>query len=110
VVSDSRFCWYGSDSLEIERNSRLFKKKTSTVPQIIQVIVSMVRLKLVSFKFKKVSARSRLLLDQWKIPSCCMVHEGLEVVSFKFKKVSARSRQEAALPRPPAPFVLLLDG
>ncbi|GJV61293.1 retrovirus-related pol polyprotein from transposon TNT 1-94 [Tanacetum coccineum] len=40
------------------------------------VFTSMVRLKLVSFKFKKVSARSRLLLDQWKIPSRCMVHEG----------------------------------
>ncbi|GKE45020.1 putative reverse transcriptase domain-containing protein [Tanacetum coccineum] len=26
--------------------------------------------------FKKLSTRSRLLLDQWNIPSCCMVHEG----------------------------------
>ncbi|GJT25924.1 reverse transcriptase domain, reverse transcriptase zinc-binding domain protein [Tanacetum coccineum] len=43
---------------------------------IIQVITSMVRMKLVSFKFKKVSARSWMLLDQWKISSCCMVHEG----------------------------------
>ncbi|GJT64092.1 reverse transcriptase domain, reverse transcriptase zinc-binding domain protein [Tanacetum coccineum] len=60
----------------IESNSRLFKKKASTVPQIVQVITSMVRLKLVSFKFKKVSARSRPLLDQWKILSHCMVHKG----------------------------------
>ncbi|GKC85673.1 reverse transcriptase domain, reverse transcriptase zinc-binding domain protein [Tanacetum coccineum] len=48
----------------MERNSRLFKKKLSTVPQIVQVISSMVCLKLVSFKFKRVSTRSRLLLDQ----------------------------------------------
>ncbi|GJY03440.1 putative reverse transcriptase domain, reverse transcriptase zinc-binding domain protein [Tanacetum coccineum] len=59
-----------------ERNSRLFKKKASTVPQIVQVITSMVHLKPVIFKFKKVSTQSRLLLDQWKIPSCCLVHEG----------------------------------
>ncbi|GKD61710.1 hypothetical protein Tco_1299219 [Tanacetum coccineum] len=59
-----------------ERNSRLFKKKASIVPQIVKVITSMVCLKLVTFKFKKVSTRSRLLLDQWKIPSCCLVHEG----------------------------------
>nr|GEV07464.1 reverse transcriptase domain, reverse transcriptase zinc-binding domain protein [Tanacetum cinerariifolium] len=37
-----------------ERNSRLFKKKSSTVPQIIEVITAIVRLKLVTFKFKKV--------------------------------------------------------
>ncbi|GJT30735.1 hypothetical protein Tco_0911010 [Tanacetum coccineum] len=36
-----------------ERNSRLFKKKSSTVPQIIEVITSIVRLKLVTFKFKR---------------------------------------------------------
>ncbi|GJV14190.1 hypothetical protein Tco_1359513 [Tanacetum coccineum] len=58
-----------------ERNSRLFKKKVFTVPQIVQVITSMVRLKLVTFKFKKVSTWFCLLLDQWKIPSCCLVHE-----------------------------------
>ncbi|GJT09031.1 hypothetical protein Tco_0843493 [Tanacetum coccineum] len=81
----------------MERNSRLFKKKLSTVPQIVQVISSMVCLKLVSFKFKKVSTRSRLLLDQWKIPSCCLVHKG----SFGFFK-------EAALLGSLAPFMLLL--
>ncbi|GKC65694.1 hypothetical protein Tco_1098292 [Tanacetum coccineum] len=47
----------------MERNSRLFKKKASTIPHIVHVISSMVRLKLVTFKFKKVSNRSRLLLD-----------------------------------------------
>ncbi|GKD74159.1 reverse transcriptase domain-containing protein [Tanacetum coccineum] len=33
-------------------------------------------LKLVTFKFKKMSTRSRLLLDQWKIPSYYIVHDG----------------------------------
>ncbi|GJS24118.1 hypothetical protein Tco_0452750 [Tanacetum coccineum] len=47
----------------IERNSRLFKKKASTILHNVQVITFMVCLKLVSFKFKKVSTRSRLLLD-----------------------------------------------
>ncbi|GJW90626.1 retrovirus-related pol polyprotein from transposon opus [Tanacetum coccineum] len=48
-------------SIWLERNGRLFKKKTSSLDQIIQVILSMVRLKLVTFKFKKMSTRSRLL-------------------------------------------------
>ncbi|GKB74114.1 hypothetical protein Tco_0935526 [Tanacetum coccineum] len=56
-----------------EGNSRLFKKKTLTVPQLFEVIISIVRLKLVTFKFKKVSPRARFLLDEWKIPSSSMV-------------------------------------
>ncbi|GJX42952.1 reverse transcriptase domain, reverse transcriptase zinc-binding domain protein [Tanacetum coccineum] len=60
----------------LEKNGRLFKKKTSSSDQIVQVILSMVRLKLVTFMFKKMSTRSRLLLDQWKIPSYCIVHDG----------------------------------
>ncbi|GJT49871.1 sodium/hydrogen exchanger 6 [Tanacetum coccineum] len=60
----------------LERNGRLFKKKTSSPNQIVDVIISMVRLKLVTFKFKKMSTRSRLLLDQWKIPSYYIVHDG----------------------------------
>ncbi|GJZ04063.1 hypothetical protein Tco_0537338 [Tanacetum coccineum] len=54
----------------------LFKKKSSTVPQIIEVIASIVRLKLVTFKFKKVSTRARILLDKWKIPSSSLILEG----------------------------------
>nr|GEZ86896.1 RNA-directed DNA polymerase, eukaryota, reverse transcriptase zinc-binding domain protein [Tanacetum cinerariifolium] len=50
-------------------------KKTSSSDQIVDVIISMVRLKLVTFKFKKMSTRSRLLLDEWKIPSYCIVHD-----------------------------------
>ncbi|GJT14796.1 hypothetical protein Tco_0873502 [Tanacetum coccineum] len=60
----------------LERNGRLFKKNTSSPDQIVDVIISMVRLKLVTFKFKEMSARSCLLLDQWKIPSLCIVHDG----------------------------------
>ncbi|GJR65873.1 reverse transcriptase domain, reverse transcriptase zinc-binding domain protein [Tanacetum coccineum] len=60
----------------LERNGRLFKKKTSTPDQIVGVIISMVRMKLVTFKFKKSSNGSRLLLDQQKIPSYCIVHDG----------------------------------
>ncbi|GJV91875.1 putative gag-pol polyprotein [Tanacetum coccineum] len=56
-----------------EWNSRLFKKKTSTADQ---VICSIVHLKLVTFRFKKVSSRSRLLLDRWNIPNLCVIHEG----------------------------------
>ncbi|GJV99694.1 putative RNA-directed DNA polymerase [Tanacetum coccineum] len=41
------------------RNERLFKKKSSSSDQIVQVILSMVWLKLVTFKFKKMSIRSR---------------------------------------------------
>ncbi|GJT00924.1 sodium/hydrogen exchanger 6 [Tanacetum coccineum] len=47
----------------MEMNGRLFKKKTSSPNHIVDVIISMVRLKLVTFKFKKMSTRSRMLLD-----------------------------------------------
>ncbi|GJW13734.1 reverse transcriptase domain, reverse transcriptase zinc-binding domain protein, partial [Tanacetum coccineum] len=59
-----------------ERNSRLFKKKKSTADQIVQHITSLVRMKLVTFKFKRITVGSRLLLDQWKIPSSCFDHDG----------------------------------
>ncbi|GKE89681.1 hypothetical protein Tco_1567156, partial [Tanacetum coccineum] len=56
VAATSYYIW-------LERNRRLFKKKTPSPDQIVKVILSMVRLKLVTFKFKKMSTRSRLLLD-----------------------------------------------
>ncbi|GJW82861.1 hypothetical protein Tco_0156006 [Tanacetum coccineum] len=52
------------------------RKKTSTIPQLVEIIVSIVLLKLVTFKFKKVSPRARLLLDKWKIPSLSIVQDG----------------------------------
>ncbi|GJW55342.1 hypothetical protein Tco_0099427 [Tanacetum coccineum] len=59
-----------------EWNSRLFKKKKSNADQIAQLITSLVRMKLVTFKFKKMATGSRLLLNQWKIPSSCFDHDG----------------------------------
>nr|GEX22170.1 reverse transcriptase domain, reverse transcriptase zinc-binding domain protein [Tanacetum cinerariifolium] len=64
-----------------ERNARLFKKKTSTVLQIIEAITGIVRLNLVTFKFKKISTRARILLDSWKIPSSSILVEGSSRVS-----------------------------
>ncbi|GKC95618.1 hypothetical protein Tco_1161060, partial [Tanacetum coccineum] len=60
----------------LERNGRLLKKKTLSPDQIVNVVIYMVRLKLVTFKFKKMTSWSHLLLDQWKIPSSCIVHDG----------------------------------
>nr|GEV08827.1 hypothetical protein [Tanacetum cinerariifolium] len=51
-------CYY----IWLERNERLFKKKSSSPDHIVDVILSMVRLKLVTFKFKKMSTKSRLQL------------------------------------------------
>ncbi|GKA81906.1 sodium/hydrogen exchanger 6 [Tanacetum coccineum] len=65
VLAATAYCLWN------ERNSRLFKKKKSTVDQIVQLITSLVRMKLVTFKFKKMTTGSHLLLDQWKIPSSC---------------------------------------
>nr|GEU44033.1 hypothetical protein [Tanacetum cinerariifolium] len=72
-------CSFSSHVWSKERNGRLFKKKISSPNQIVHAILSMVRLKLVTFKFKMMSTRSRMLLDRWKIPSYCVVHDG----SFK---------------------------
>ncbi|GJR76446.1 hypothetical protein Tco_0088811 [Tanacetum coccineum] len=65
-----------------ERNSRLFKKKVASEDQVVQVICHIVRLKLVSFKFKKVSARSRILIDRWKFPNLCISHDGSAGISW----------------------------
>nr|GEU44258.1 hypothetical protein [Tanacetum cinerariifolium] len=64
-------CLCGMDDISKGRKA----KKTSFPDQIVDVILSMVQLKLVTFKFKKTSTGSRLLLDQWKIPSYCIVHD-----------------------------------
>nr|GEV15018.1 hypothetical protein [Tanacetum cinerariifolium] len=69
VAATSYYIW-------LERNGRLFKKNTLSPDQIVEVILSMVRLNSVTFKFKKMPTWSHLLLDQWKIPSYCIVHDG----------------------------------
>ena len=53
----------------MERNHRLFNKKSSTVDQLVHAISSTVRLKLVTFRFKKMSTRSLLILEQWRMPT-----------------------------------------
>ncbi|GKB92600.1 reverse transcriptase domain, reverse transcriptase zinc-binding domain protein [Tanacetum coccineum] len=68
VAATSYYIW-------LERNGRLFMNKALSPDQIVHVILSMVRLKFVTFKFKKTSTRSLLLLHQWKIPSNCIVHD-----------------------------------
>ncbi|GKB47363.1 zinc knuckle CX2CX4HX4C containing protein [Tanacetum coccineum] len=69
VLAATNYCLWN------EHKSRLFKNKKSTADQIIQLITSLVWMKLVTFKFKKVTTGSRLLLDQWKIPSSCFYHD-----------------------------------
>ncbi|GKD63514.1 hypothetical protein Tco_1305622 [Tanacetum coccineum] len=58
LAASSYYIW-------LERNGRLFKKKTSSPDQIVDVIISMVRLKLVTFKFKKMSTRRQTHLDRF---------------------------------------------
>ncbi|GKB54424.1 reverse transcriptase domain, reverse transcriptase zinc-binding domain protein [Tanacetum coccineum] len=69
VLAATTYCLWN------ERNSRLFKKK-SNADQIVQHITSLVRMKLVTFKFKKMTTKSRLLLDKWKVPSSFFDHDG----------------------------------
>ncbi|GJR25730.1 reverse transcriptase domain, reverse transcriptase zinc-binding domain protein [Tanacetum coccineum] len=69
VAATTYFLW-------MERNSRLFTKKILSVDKLVQSICSTVRLKLVTFRFKKISPTSRKLLDMWKVPKQCIVHNG----------------------------------
>ncbi|GJT60842.1 hypothetical protein Tco_1004375 [Tanacetum coccineum] len=69
VAATTYFLW-------MELNSRLFTKKIMSVDKLVQSICSTVRLKLVTFRFKKTSPTSRKLLDMWKVPKQCIVHNG----------------------------------
>nr|GEW41416.1 hypothetical protein [Tanacetum cinerariifolium] len=55
-------------------NSRLFKKKKLTADQIVQLITSLVRMKLVTFKFKKMTTRyltpTDITSEGFNIKSC----------------------------------------
>ncbi|GJS23740.1 uncharacterized protein Tco_0452372 [Tanacetum coccineum] len=68
VAATTYFLWK-------ERNSRLFSKKILSIDNLVESICSTVRLKLVTFKFKKISSTSRLLLDLWKVPKKCIDHD-----------------------------------
>ena len=54
-----------------ERNTRLFKKKKRNANQVVDVIISTVRLKLLTFHFKKTSNVERVLTT-WNLPSQLM--------------------------------------
>ncbi|GJV21152.1 uncharacterized protein Tco_1370172 [Tanacetum coccineum] len=86
VLAATTYCLWN------EQNSRLFKKKKSIADQIVQHITSLVRVKLVTFRFKRIIVGSRLLLDQWKIPSSCFDHDGISsdgLFSFAKRSTSA---------------------
>lgn len=50
-----------------ERNFRIFQQKKRTIPQLIEIIYSTVRLKLLSCHFRK-TIYMRRLMDTWKLP------------------------------------------
>nr|GFA11329.1 RNA-directed DNA polymerase, eukaryota, reverse transcriptase zinc-binding domain protein [Tanacetum cinerariifolium] len=66
VAATSYYIW-------LERNGRLFKKKTSSPDQIVEVIIYGA-VKVGHFQVQEDVYQARLLLDQLKIPSCCIVH------------------------------------
>ncbi|GKG17611.1 hypothetical protein Tco_0362568 [Tanacetum coccineum] len=57
-----------------ERKARLFKKSKSHI-LIYEAIVAIVRLKLISFRFKKTNTHVRDMLATWKLPSSFMVYD-----------------------------------
>ncbi|PWA90853.1 RNA-directed DNA polymerase, eukaryota, Reverse transcriptase zinc-binding domain protein [Artemisia annua] len=52
-----------------ERNSRLFKKKLKTFDQIFDDIMTNVRPKIPTFRFKKDNGRVRQMVATWKLLS-----------------------------------------
>ncbi|GKC43215.1 reverse transcriptase domain-containing protein [Tanacetum coccineum] len=56
-----------------ERNERLFSKKKRTCDQIMEIIKTNVRLKLLSCRFKKTNI-VQSLCDVWKLPNSLMSH------------------------------------
>nr|XP_043639249.1 uncharacterized protein LOC122610319 [Erigeron canadensis] len=54
-----------------ERNLRLFQQRKRSEAQLIEVILSTIQLKLMTFRFKK-STRVQETLDRWKLPPLLM--------------------------------------
>ncbi|PWA96231.1 reverse transcriptase domain, Reverse transcriptase zinc-binding domain protein [Artemisia annua] len=54
-----------------ERNSRLFKQTKRTKEQLVDTIMAIVRLKLLSVRFKKLS-RVESVMDEWDLPTSLM--------------------------------------
>ncbi|GJY29652.1 hypothetical protein Tco_0405419 [Tanacetum coccineum] len=65
LASSTYFIWQ-------ERNERLFKSHKRTAAQVIECIMSAVRLKLVSCRFKK-SKAGLDLMKRWKIPEVLLI-------------------------------------
>ncbi|GJR81117.1 hypothetical protein Tco_0151902 [Tanacetum coccineum] len=65
LASSTYFIWQ-------ERNEHLFKSHKRTVAQVIECIMSAVRLKLVSCRFKK-SKAGLDLMKRWKIPEVLLI-------------------------------------
>ncbi|PWA88844.1 Lupus La protein [Artemisia annua] len=60
-AASSYFIWQ-------ERNARLFKQKKRSIEQVTEVIISTVRLKLLTFHFKR-TIRVERVLARWKLPT-----------------------------------------
>ncbi|GKD01589.1 hypothetical protein Tco_1171863 [Tanacetum coccineum] len=60
VAATTHFIWQ-------EQNNRLFKKKNRTVEKVHDVIISMVRLKLLTFRFNNTNQVMKML-ELWKMP------------------------------------------
>ena len=59
-----------------ERNSRLFKRGMKSYTQVFDEIVTIVRLKILSFRFTKSSAMIRRILDTWRLPGSVIIERG----------------------------------
>ena len=59
-AASSYFIWQ-------ERNARLFKKVKRSKDQVVEIILSTIRLKLITFRFKK-TCRVDRLIDLWNLP------------------------------------------
>ncbi|GJU51857.1 hypothetical protein Tco_1221412 [Tanacetum coccineum] len=57
-----------------ERNARLFKKKSKSHTLIYETIITNVRLKLISIRFKN-NTRVREMLATWKLPSYLVMYD-----------------------------------
>ncbi|GKE32698.1 hypothetical protein Tco_1452020 [Tanacetum coccineum] len=62
-----------------ERNDHLFKNSKRTVAQVIDCIMSAIRLKLMSCRFKK-SKAGLDLMKSWKLPEILLVGDGWHVI------------------------------
>ncbi|PWA44982.1 reverse transcriptase domain, Reverse transcriptase zinc-binding domain protein [Artemisia annua] len=77
-----------------ERNSRLFKKGMKSYTQVFDDIVTIVWLKIISFRFTMNSSRIRRILDTWRLPGSVIIASsstrgvpGMGCTLFPYSKV-----------------------